>query len=130
MTRSVSSCSIFAGPEREGDAEQVGKEIGMDVVCFDILRSKHHNLLDDLIWGGIGTDVEAGVYDGVLMAPPCGTFCRARRGIEGPRAIRTTGKPYGIKDITPQEKEAARIGTSLALRSLAMARICESLLIP
>ena len=102
---------MFAGPDRDGDAEKVGEQLGMDVMCFDIVRSKHHNLLDDLVWGGIVKDVEARVYNGVLASPPCSTFCRARRGISGPRAIMTRFRPYSIKDLTPQEKEATRIGT-------------------
>ena len=48
---------LFAGPARKGDAEEVGRKLGMDVVCYDIQRSKHHNLLDDLIWDGIIADV-------------------------------------------------------------------------
>ena len=130
--REIKLLYLFAGPARKGDAEEMGRQLGMDVVRYDTQRSKHHHLLDDLIWDGIIKDVEAGVYDGVLMAPPCGTFCRALRGEgpTGPRSIRTIFKPYGVKDMSPQEKEAARVGTALALRALDMAGICESRGIP
>jgi hypothetical protein len=85
---------------------------------LDLVRSKQHDLADEGIWNEIRQDIVGGKYHGGGNAPPCSTFCGNRGYGPGPRVLRGVAPPelYGLANLRPEEKEAVRTGTCLALR--------------
>ena len=57
-----------------------------------------------------------------MIAAPCGTF-GCRRNDRGPRRLRGEYAPeiFGVRDLTPEEKQQVRVGTCLASRGLEAA---------
>ena len=92
---------------------------GAEVVVYDIEISADHDLLDEGAWSHVRGDLEDGVYDGRMHAPPCGTFCANRSNDGGPPPLRGPEPPdlYGYKHLAINDKDSVRKGTCLALRT-------------
>ena len=74
----------------------------LSVVNIDILRDPlSHDLLDERLQQKSVADVSKGVYDVVLVAPPCNTFSRALwKDDRGPRRLRDRHSPWGFPELT------------------------------
>lgn len=66
----------------------------------------------------------------VHMAPPCGTFSRAREIGWGPRPLRSERHPAGLADLTQVERARVDSANKVAAACLRIARQCQRLGIP
>lgn len=93
---------LFAGRERDTGLVKRLKDLAskrqIDIVAdeFDILRDPQHDLLQDALRQRILADLRAGVYDAIIMSPPCGTWSRASWANDfGPR-LEIISPPLGV----------------------------------
>ena len=125
---------LFSGlaSKREGFAAELGKH-GVDCVEFDIVDDPQaQNLVDEEVFQNLMLMITSGLH-GLLIKPPRATFsilpCAGDGGPQPPR------EPWGKElfcrsDLKPHEKEQARVGTLLALRSLRASEAAVSIGIP
>ena len=126
---------LFAGPERHADIkfhlQTLADSEGIDLLMteFDILRDRSQDLTADEVWQQLLEKLRAGIFDFVVMAPPCNTFSRARHNRQhlGPKPLRLLEYPRGfpwLKTVDAQKVETANL---LVDRSLQMAMECTGL---
>eukprot|EP00971_Amphidinium_carterae_P227633 4515352-Amphidinium_carterae.1 len=111
----------FSGPSSRLDSfGSFVRKLGASVDEVDIINASHHDLVDQENWTQLWSRL--GDYCGVLLAPPCSTFSRARRYDHGPRPLRGhEGRArYGFKDLTVDQLKEVKTGTLLALRAIAI----------
>ena len=126
---------LFSGPVRGDDSlEAYVGELGGEMVCIDTLRDPvRHNLADEFVVNRYMSEIEAGMYDGGALSPPCGTFSGVRelqRGRRGPRPLRGPEYPelLGLKTLSLKEKRECALGTLLAENTaLALDKFCKRL---
>ena len=114
---------------------QVGAErgIAVEVVYYDIENGPAQDLANEEIFCSLLDEIRAGSFDGALLSPPCSTFSGARKANDGgPRPLRGVEGPslYGLPGLFPDEKEAVRLGTLLAIRASQLAREFEKRELP
>lgn len=75
---------LFAGVERKADVRDYLVELAKrDNLCLkglqlDILRNEGHDLHRDDVWRWVSQQLQSGVVDLFLVAPPCNTHSRVR----------------------------------------------------
>ena len=92
-----------------------------------------HDIAEDLVAEGVVRSVLAKTYSGVVISPPHGTFAGAGDGPgAGHRTLRGAEPPdlYGVPGLTPEEKEATRLETLLAMRAVLVAGACADIGVP
>ena len=76
---------------------------------LDILRNEGHNLHKEEVWAWVSQQLQEGLVDLFLVAPPCTTHSRARcqyRQHGGPRPLRDFNFPHGYPWLAmPTEKK-------------------------
>ena len=77
---------------------KTGRNLGVptEVVEYDILRNRRHDLTKATLKRTILTQIEKGMFDFIMASPPCGTFSRARKRDSGPPPLRSEGFPRGL----------------------------------
>ena len=123
---------MFAGPRRvgHGDMDECCKEHAVKLEALDVIRDQSHDLLDDHRWAIVEKRIKDGQYSCNLSAPPCCTFSPIRGKRNGPRPLRSIQHPYGLPDLTPDEKKQTREGTACALRALTAAKLFNEMGLP
>ena len=131
---------LFSGKRKEeslaAEATAFGELIGVNVIVdeYDTENGEEGDLADDERWMVIESRLLSDYYDAMVESPPCSTFTDARTGGSGlePQPLRTADGPgrYGRSDLIGQDKEEARLGTLLALRAAAAAKICLQVKVP
>ena len=118
---------LFAGVERKADVrhylEQLAikdnvRLLGLQV---DILRDEGHNLHKEEAWAWVSQQLQSGLVDLLLVAPPCNTHSRARcqyRQHGGPRPLRDFQFPHGFPWLSDSNKEKVKLADSLVEKSL------------
>ena len=93
---------------------------------FDILRDRSQDLTADGVWQQIWSKLQAGVFDFVIMAPPCNTFSRARHNRQhlGPKPLRLLEYPRGFPWLKSTDAQKVEIANLLVDRSLQIALEC------
>ena len=116
---------LFSGPRRpgHGDMDECCVEKVVKLEALDVIRDESHDLLDDHRWSLIEKRIKEDKFTCNLSSPPCCTFAPIRGKNTGPRPLRSMQHPYGLPDLTPDEKKQTREGTACALRALAAAKI-------
>ena len=124
--------SLCEGPSRPDGLDKFVEAWGAAIDVYDLELSCDHDLTDEGVWSNIRTAINEGRYHGGGAAPSCGTFCANRGFGPGPRQVRGPLPPglYGLKHLTPEEKESVRLGTCLALRCLEMCTLFHALGFP
>ena len=86
---------------------------------FDVVNGQEQDLADQVLFDELLGRVKRRHYDAGMCSPPCSTFSRIRGKGKGPRALRSASGPgrYGLPGLTPEEKEAVRLGTLLGIRA-------------
>ena len=87
----------------------------------DILRNEGHNLHKEEVWNWVSQQLQSGLVDLFLVAPPCNTHSRARcqyRQHGGPRPLRNYNFPHGFPWLSQANMEKVRLADELVQKSL------------
>ena len=96
---------VFAGLPRQADirerltALQQKFQFKLFMIEFDLLRDASHDVNNPNTWKQLCHQLETGVFDVLIITPPCNTHSRARhswRRSPGPRPLRNVHWPYGF----------------------------------
>ena len=113
-SRTVHVLYLFAGVERKADVQHYLQELAKrDNICLkglqlDILRNEGHDLHKEEVWTWVSQQLQSGVVDLFLVAPPCNTHSRARcqyRQHGGPRPLRDYNFPHGFPWLSEENKQ-------------------------
>ncbi len=126
---------LFAGPERHADVkfhlQTPAASEGIDLLMteFDILRERPQDLTADDVWQQPLEKLRTGVFDFVVMVPPCNTFSRARHNRQhlGPKPLRLLEYPRRFPWLETSDAQQVEIANLLVDRSLQMAMECAGL---
>ena len=93
---------------------------------FDILRDRSQDLTADGVWQQVWDQLHAGIFDFVIMAPPCNTFSRARHNRQhlGPKPLRLLEYPRGFPWLKSTDAQKVEVANLLVDRSLQLALEC------
>lgn len=124
---------LFAGLERQADikhylnleAEKRGVQLCMEE--WDILRNKDQDLTRDDTWSAVKDKLLRGVFDFVIVAPPCNTFSRARhnRSHPGPKPIRSRDYPRGFPWLKKSDQATVDQANLLVERAIEACRLAH-----
>ena len=105
---------LFAGVKRNADVRDNLVELAKrDNFCLkglqlDILRNEGYDLHRDDVWRWVSQQLQSGVVELFLVAPPCNTHSRVRcqyRQYGGPRTLRDFNLPYGYPWLSNDNKQ-------------------------
>ena len=118
---------LFAGVPREGDIESHLKDLAfqfdvhLHVRALDLKRDPGHDLTSKDLWDDIFREVTAGLWDVLILSPPCNTFSRARCNWMGgtyPKPVRDRAFPWGFPWNSNQSRQLAEVHNSFILNCL------------
>jgi hypothetical protein len=104
--------------------------LGLRCHMADIKSTPSQDLLDDRLWEGILAGIREGLYQGVLMSPPCGTYSSLREHRPGPRVLRSPDHPLGFprgsspEHLSVSDREQLRVANILSLRAIEAFSLC------
>ena len=111
---------LFFGPRNAPDSlkEELDGS-GLQVEDYDLVNGVEFDIADDVVWGQILGQLEAGHFAALVASPPCGSCSRVRQVPGGPPVFRGIDGPcrYGLADLTPKQKEVVRVSNLLAVRT-------------
>ena len=87
---------------------------------LDILRNEGHNLHKEEVWAWVSQQLQEGLVDLFLVAPPCNTHSRARcqyRQHGGPRPLRDFNFPHGYPWLSDANREKVQLADELVQKS-------------
>ena len=107
---------LFAGVPRDGDIESHLKDLALQfdihlhVRALDLKSDPGHDLTSKSLWEEIFRDISAGLWDVLILSPPCNTFSRARCNWMGntfPKPVRDHSYPWGFPWNSNQNRQLA-----------------------
>jgi hypothetical protein len=117
---------IFAGDHRRAGVKQCLEEL-QALWCFklcmrevDILRGGEQDVQQEEFWRELMSELAAGVYDLLIVTPPCHTHSRARSsggGRPGPRPVRSANYPWGFPWLEGKALRSCELANKLVLRT-------------
>ena len=124
-TEQPTALIVFSGRPRPNDLHHELVALGWVVCSLDVAAPLRADLLDDSIWEKVLADVRLGLFDGVWVATPCGTFSPLRERRPGPKPLRSVQQIQGLgKDkLTPGEQKQVKEANILVSRSAA---VCQA----
>ena len=96
---------LFCGVPRQADINSCLKTLSnkesftLELKEVDIERSSADDLSSESLWEQLMCEVRDGLWDVVILSPPCNTYSRARcqwRSHPGPRPLRSKAFPWGF----------------------------------
>ena len=90
-------------------------------------RQASDDLLNSQLWDKTFQELEAGLWDVVVMSPPCNTFSRVRfnwKTSPGPRPLRNFNWPRGFPWLTGSNLQLAQDHNYLVDQTIATAHKC------
>ena len=124
---------LFCGKPRKADVKHYLQEFGLEhefslhVTEVDVERQASDDLLNSQLWDKIFQELEAGLWDVVVMSPPCNTFSRVRfnwKTSPGPRPLRNFNWPRGFPWLTGSNLQLAQDHNYLVDQTIATAHKC------
>ena len=112
---------VFAGSCAFGKA---AARKGYEAWCFDIAFG--HDLLSTQVFNWVASVLELDEVIAELIATPCQSFSRARRGGTAP-PLRDDHFILGLPALKPGDQEKVKVGNILCERSAALARKAKRL---
>ena len=86
----------------------------VQVTEVDIMNDSKHDLAKQAVKAGWMQQIQSGIYDVVLVTPPCSTFTRARcANKRGPPPIRSKQHPKGFPWLREELRKQAELGNRL-----------------
>ena len=108
---------IFAGDKRKSDIEDCVQRLALTLGftascnCIDLLRRAEDNILIPGLWENILHDIKSGLYQAVVITPPCNTFSRARNANRrGPPPLRSRSHAKGFPWLFGRFKQQVELG--------------------
>ena len=96
---------LFAGIARDGDIRShlqkicASQQLVLTMHEFDLVRGPDQDLSSTVLWDNLFKMIQTGVFDVLILSPPCSTFSRARHrysGTFGPRPLRSHAHLLGF----------------------------------
>ena len=124
---------LFCGKPRKADVKHYLQEFGLEhefslhVTEVDVERQASDDLLNSQLWDKIFQELEAGLWNVVVMSPPCNTFSRVRfnwKTSPGPRPLRNFNWPRGFPWLTGSNLQLAQDHNYLVDQTIATAHKC------
>ena len=112
---------LFAGQPRKADLADFldCADIEVVAVAVDVLLDESHDVAGSEYWDALCTRVRQGVFDLVLVSPPCNAFSRAvLSNSKGPRPLCNADFPWGFPWLSGSDKQKADLGSLLLRRAL------------
>ena len=121
--REVRILYVFAGASRHADVghwlRKMAVEQGFKLTVeeVDILRpggAGTNDVLDKQVWRGYVDKINSGLFQALVMTPPCNTHSRARyANMRGPRPLRSKQWPWGFPWLEGRNLASCELGNSL-----------------
>ena len=122
---------LFAGQPRKADLADFLDRTDIEVVAVDILLDESRDVADSEYWDALRARVRQGVFDLVLVSPPCNTFSRAVfSNSKGPRPLRNADFSCVFPWLSGSDKQKADLGSLLLKRALSLAELCSKEHVP
>ena len=129
---------IFAGKARHADvgdwlrSMSILQQFELFLVEIDLLRPGGpgvNDVLDEEVWGQLIAQMSAGLFDVLVITPPCNTFSRARFANYSPtsRPLRTKQWPWGFPWLEGRSLAACQLGNEFLRKTLQALRLAKSL---
>ena len=124
---------LFCGRERKADIKHFLQKFGSNdnfdvhVREVDIERSQADDLLQQQLWDEIFAELHQGLYDVVVVTPPCNSFSRARCNSflsPGPVPVRNVNHPWGFPWLTGNNRQLILDHNFLLTQSFKTMNIC------
>lgn len=124
---------LFCGRERKADIKHFLQRFGSNdnfqvhVREVDIERSDADDLLQQQLWDEIFKELHQGLYDVVVVTPPCNSFSRARCNsflAPGPVPVRNVNHPWGFPWLSGNNRQLILDHNFLLSQSFATMNIC------
>ena len=111
---------FFAGVERKASLADFLSQLckasgqGLQLEEVDIYRKgSDHDLLSKSVQDAYISDIESGLFDYVILSPPCGTWSRANfANSQPPQPCRDRDHPWGVPNQEPSQQRRATQGTN------------------
>ena len=123
---------VFAGAHRKSDVgdqlRTMQLEFGfdMDIREVDLLRSTTDDVTITSFWEGLLNDLRTGLYDCLVITPPCNTHSRARNAASpGPRPLRSKKFPWGFPWLTGKLLEECEMANGFIRQTLEACHIAH-----
>ena len=123
VRREVRILYVFAGASRHADVGHWLREMASEqdfkltLEEVDILRpggAGTNDVLDKQVWRGYVDKIRNGLFQALVMTPPCNTHSRARyANLRGPRPLRSKQWPWGFPWLEGRNLASCELGNSL-----------------
>ncbi|CAE8725125.1 unnamed protein product [Polarella glacialis] len=123
---SLKECLSALFGKKEGKALKKSFTVLLVFEEWDILRGDEFDLSKKTVQENLNAKITAGVYDYVLMSPPCNSWTRvlfANRW--GPSPVRSAQHPWGFPWLKKADKLRAELGNCFVKHCLAILKICR-----
>ena len=113
---------VFAGAERKSDVRDYLQQFctaDLSMREIDLARSPAHDVTKDGLWASLLQEIRAGLYNVVIMTPPCNTWSRARfSNRRGPRPVRNREWPWGFPWLERRLRDQCEQGNAFVRMTL------------
>lgn len=116
---------VFAGC---GGVAQRSRRVGVAAFEVDVKHGEHHDLLIRKNQQALLRGMRRGNIRALMIATPCTSFSRARRG--RPPPLRDRAHPWGFRCVSEKDAERIRVGNAMARFSARLAREASARGIP
>lgn len=126
----ISVLYIFSGVERRADVGQYLREhplIAGTISEVDVLRDPEAgDVTVKAVWDKLMSDLSCGVYDVLIITPPCNSFSRATWAGGDPKPCRSKSYPKGFPWASGSNRERARLGNLFVELTLQAIEVAHS----
>ena len=115
----------MGGENNVGSVKQFFEDMGGYVLCFDKGIVPSMDLIDQITWDHVFADIEC--CEHLLSSSPHTTSTNRRNwSVGGPMPMRSASGEgvYGVSNLKPEDEEAVRIETVIALRAVVAYELC------
>eukprot|EP00435_Cladocopium_sp_Y103_P022226 s207_g5.t1 len=119
--RKVAVLYFFSGKSRQSSVKNYLEALNTEALHFevtevDIVHGKGHDLSVPSVRDDWLDKIKRGMFEVVLVTPPCSTFTRVRMAnLRGPPPIRSRTYPWGFPWLSKQHLHEASLGNDLVI---------------
>ena len=123
---------LFAGIARDGDIRShlqkicASQQLVLTMHEFDLVRGPDQDLTSTVLWDNLFKMIQIGVFDVLILSPPCSTFSRARHrysGTFGPRPLRSHAHLLGFPWLRDADNRRVEQANFFVRQSFKAARL-------
>ena len=121
---------VFAGPDHRFWERKLSSA-ETEVLCVDLLGPNPANLMDRHVFGYLLSIAASGKMKCLISGPPCRTISALRfQDDNGPKIVRTEQHPYGVPNMSPEDKVKVVTDVVLWFRNLTLYILAEEVRLP